>query len=531
MHLFTAVLSEATLFKNCNTLLNDWQWHQDHHQNLAINQQGEIVINMSTSVPLNLTFHTPIPLEKSFAQEKLVVLWHWSKFAAFIEKRFDEVESLPAKDIPTLYAKGQIMQGILFLSQKLIAHIWMMNEAMSLHEKMNNLTLDERSFVAQLQLAQDWNAMLAQTQMLLEELAARQKLTLNRVQLVQIQMPFIDNSVEQIVVTAVPTLAPIKFEIANHTRAKVRIFAHFTQKCNYFSEHKGALFSDEITISVFQNDELMPVFLGVYPGWSDAKNNQYKPCFNMLETSCDYGPSIRICDQFEKYGTGVLFYQPTDLIVTLKGMHSEYSASNLFSHFQFMIELAQLHDYARVILYAPHMFSAKAYAMGFYSDDNEQPSLAFQQEQVEFAANRNKIVGELDEKFLQLNDCYEEILRPFYFNLDEVAVRRVHLTEKNITFTYQSMMKKVKYIEVEKHPQGILPNYYQIPTQPYYATYKQRSQRIGKLKPQKLTFNYEKLDYSRLQDEKRLQTIGELCEVSCKKSTQSDVMIPTLRKM
>ncbi len=310
--------------------------------------------------------------------------------------------------------------------------------------------------------------------------------------------------------------APRSFAISDE------INAHFSMMAKHWEDPSKMPFKGSLQFYV----NPLPIVVLGYPSFSpdstpieipDPKQRSYSNTTLSAIRNGIYGTTPYVQSFMNQHLNGVIPYQKVNLLVTLMGPFQLYTIETLIIYFQFMVELAALERYSQIVLYAPYDISAIAYSMGFFSNDEEQPTLT-QQKELVFHQLKNKEAVPILERFHYLtNDVnQEEILRPFYFNMEEMGSRPLYFTGTGTQKTYAALIKEKRQLDNKKFAQGIFPSFHQLPFTPYHTTYAARKKLeiSGKPKTTGMAYEREKIDYRWLNDNQALQSIGATAGIS-----------------
>ncbi len=490
---FPAKLDEPKLLKNTNTLMNFLKapGQTGTQKILSLNEENEIEVIL---MPNRGSASFP------YAQEKAILLWHWSCLEPYIRRRFNEIKKIPITNLATYYSFNQIFQGLRFLCGEFVQQMEIMYSLLEIQEKKIQDSIDT-----------EWEKTKQDAQSLLFELAAAQKVSLVTIKRF-INIGVVENENKQLGFTAVPsvTLTPREFELGQPFKSPLKILANFSINFEIGTPSK-IIFSDNITLKFFQLGRMLPALMNAYPAWL-PEGELYPHLLQKNLESCVYGPTFTMRSHFQKQPSGRLGFQKADLIVWMGGLYDEFESITLLSFFHCMVEIGYAQQFNRVVFFAPYTFSSKAKAFGFTTNDSEHPTPTEQVTAVNTAIENRTAVTTDDDRFMQLNEDEDELLRPFYFDLKELTDTRVVIPEKRLETTYVKLMNAAKLLDDINYSKGLFPEKFQIPFLPYHTSLTALREReiTGKLKPRGVIFGSEELDFRTLADNKALKEIGEM---------------------
>jgi hypothetical protein len=504
-------ISDKTILDNANTLAHIWDISDPSKHRLHIDKAGVIKVVPFTSH--NLTLHDAprpnasmklsSPLSETLAQEKMILLWHWSQFKPLVEKRSKEIARQPITNLQTCYEVAHTLQGLIQLCQAMTKRLSLLIEQINQHEKVQTVELDMLHKLAQVQFLHNLDQMQEDAFMLLSQLRAKQKLLTTTI------TPIIIFNDEGSLQGITATLNPKSFDLdvikTNHPELTIKAkweilncWSDFTQQPLY----------PMVSMLFMLGNSLIPINCLAYPCFRPA--NGYQECTLSQVESGMYGV-IDYCQQFvDAQGEGCIpYFQSPDLLMMLLGPYHIFNAEFLMQYTQLMIEMATLGNYDRVIFYAPYSFSYKAYELGFHSNDKEVPQLKTQQRVVtnNFQQRTENTIDETINRFTP--ETQKELLRPFYFELSKKEKRRVFFTKSGNLTTYADLIKQNRILTSETYPQGIFPQFHLVPKRPLFSFRDlMNRETIGKSPKSYVMSRQEKVDFHWLEDDKTLQQIG-----------------------
>ncbi len=480
---------------NCNLLLHLWhpelseriQWHRE---------DGSIHISENNDLP--------------YEEDIMALLIHCDDFQKLIAKRLTSFTELTSQSLRQLYEKSQTLHGMRLLLnnyQRII--IGKAVHCISLLRGASATDETPYAPMARLKLGEDLLNVLQDGQKQLATLARIQQRVLSKMHVVTFQITTELNEVSE----SQPgyLLLPRQVEIGQfmHSDNPINIRAHLMVESAALSNPSTPLLADLTTIQFHLQSEAIPVLLMAYPRWSTEIN---VPSITLTEfRACPGGARDRLARFTTASSVGALPYETPYLATTLCGPFAEDNQRPMLPYyFQAMVEIAKAHHCYQVVCFIPFDFTLIAHAMGFYSNNMEEN--AWCENELYQAIINNKapeLLTDTENHF----EGDEELCRPVFFPLSEIATRTVHLASElgSRVTTYAKEIEKTALFN-NTHGEGILPDPYGFLAKPvcsFFHAIRKQSLTGKPLRKISSTSQTEEADYAWLADEQALLSIGE----------------------
>lgn len=493
---YTFSPEENQIILNCNILLHLWhpglsdriQWHRE---------DGSISVSQNKDLP--------------YEEDVMALQIHCEDFQKLITKRLLSFKDSTSQNLRQLYDKAQMLQGMRLLLDNY--HQVLVRKALYCISQFSSASTTEETpiaSIARLKLGEGLLDLLQKGKSQLIALEKIQQRLLSKTYIITLAATSELNEISESQPIAIQLPRPIKIGQFTHLDKSICIQAHLMLEPTALARPTTPLLADLTTIQFqpLDESEAIPVLLMAYPRWS---TDSHVPSITLTEfKACPGGAKDRLARFTSLSSIGVLPYETPSLATTLCGPFAKDELRPLLPrYFQAMIEIAKAHHCYQVVCFIPFDFTLIAHAMGFYSSNRDEQDWC--QKESEKAIINNLLPELLAENENQFEEG-EELCRPVFFPLNEIATRKVHFGNKgHVTTTYAEVIEKMPLFN-NNHGKEIIPDPYGFMTKPVCTLYQAIRKReiTGKhLRSFGSTYYSEATHYEWLADNQALLSIGE----------------------
>lgn len=486
---------------NCNKLIHLWHPALSHHVTWQPEEGSITVYENEHSAEDEYSVEDE---HSAFGEDLKTLLIHCEKFHALIAKRLQDLSEIAASNLPQLYKKAQMLHGLHLLLTHYHKNIYRKAEYCA--TKIVELATANNEAPLIILIDSVLQELLNSKQQI-SQLQKMQELLLNKMYATTIPCTLALNAASENVPIIVKMPRQIEIGQFMHSNGPVSIRAYLTSDDLPLLQPMTPLLADLTTIQFYWKNKAVPVLLQAYPRWPTETNISTMTLAEFQ--TCPEGAHCRFTDFTTTSSMGIVPYQQPFLATTLCGPFAKPAMQSLLPrYFQAMVEIAKAHHCYQVVCFIPFDFTLIAHAMGFYSDKDDEKS-RYQQMLEQFVAN-NQSLELLDESVNQFGES-EELCRPVYFPLNEIATRTAHLEGLGHITTYAEVINKMPLFP-HNRDEGIIPDPCGFMAKPICSFFNAiRNQQItGKTVPMLgRTYLSETVDYIWLTDNQTLIGIGE----------------------
>ncbi len=473
---------------------------------LQLNTNGEIQVStkaidddeiaaLSESIQ-NLTLEK----RESFAQEKMILLWHFSQLLPYLSERLAQLRSMPIDNLHQYHDNSMQFQGFYQLSLNMISQLARFNE---LFTNLENPQKDQWSIefkLLQRTLSSDFKRSISSAQQFIKVIAEQRKEKFTA-ETADIEAQFMHHG---LMLREVTRSMPIKYSLGAVKVGEQRhhVQAYFQTLRATWENPEKFQFTGKLILSVLDGNTELCSKLSVFPCWDTT------PLKEKCKTELDSTQNTtyhRVSELYSEYQGGTISFEIASLRAHFSKHCTHVGASQMLPFFVTLVGIAQSHHMSEITVYAPYNQSAIMYSFGFHSlsTDVHSPSLEQQRNTVE-----NAYAMGVEVPYLNINVNRQEgnapLLRPFCFDMHLLAITPVYATEARIKTTYAKLLSESS-IHAHEESQGILPEVLQVPLKFTGALLALRNREItGKLKKPSVAIGVSSVDYKAIETNERL---------------------------
>jgi hypothetical protein len=447
--MFEVTKAEQIILDNANRLMHSWDPKNPLLARLRTNSQHIIEVHPEEGEP--------------FQEDLITVQMFVEDFLAVVAKRKNAIQATETLDLQTLYERSQLYQGLRQLIAKINGNVSEKIERFNetVLNSLNDLDAIEQSIVKKMLV--DLKQLLIKLIFLQLEIAASHKLAL-------FDIRFVENRVfdptgqradvlftSHLLLNKLVSLGEFEYN-ENNLEIVAQLQASFSANLqSHFS------FSNITRFSFYENGELIPSNMIVYPRWDI--DDETAITLTQFE-ACRGGANQRFSKNLSTH------YESPQLAVVLTGQFAECSQLPLY--FQAMVEIANNHHCHEIVLYIPYDFMLKAHAYGFYSSNEALKQLCLGEVVKQLV--ETEPVPLLTEEVNQFQGEHE-LLTPVYFPLSGIDHRPVYFSECGVTMSYRELCQTQTIVKCTKS-NGILPDYFGLLARPFCSLYELTRNRV-----------------------------------------------------
>lgn len=452
----------------------------------------------------------------SFAQEKMILIWHFSQLLPYLKHRLDQLRSMPIDTLQQYHDNSMQLQGFYQLCRNSILQLAAFNQLISDLENPQKQYWTSHFNLLQQYLSKDLAKVVTSAQDFISQIisARKNKLTVN---VDEIQFHQHGPIIQLVPATRA---MPIKYPLG-----KVRIGEQRYEAKAYFQTYRNTWdkpehfqFTGKMNISISNGEEEFHAFLLAFPSWDDEKPTEKDQTELDAATNCAHN---KLKTHYIANPTGAIKLEPVTLCASFVNMCPHVTSSKMLPYLVTLVNLAKSNNISDVILFAPYNYSAIMYAYGFYPrhSDKHSPTVDEQKQAVDSSHAIGIEVPFMNQRFnRQTAEGNTPILRAFCFDLSWINSRPVFLTDKNVITTYCTLLKESDSL----NPSGnepILPEILQIPLKFTGAMFSLKKREMtGKFVRPAVTYGIRTVNYQTLDDNSQLPNYAFSDPVAAKKS-------------
>ncbi len=522
---FAKVTDTKTLLANANTL-RDFTPFAKTNNTLSVNAFGEIVLSTRPLLPSH-AFNPLVKLnivskeqQNSFAQEKMIILWHYSHMLTYLERRLAEISAIPKDSIQEYNEFSAAFQGFAQLCDSLLEQQTRLNRLFQTIEK-TSLKQEGILFKAlQKALSRDMKVLYAKTTDFIFQVTQRRKelLTTEQVTVMNFMaLPNVDDldfddAAGGTIVTRVNSfMTPCSYEVGRVSvnGAAYKVEASFIASDYSWETVKLNPFSGKLKVSLVDTDEESHGAFEIYPSWTSYGTAPTPMAINEFVSPDDCAANLLhtrlknqhpACIPLECVVLKARFYSLCDHVKT----------HQLLPYFMTLVDIARTQRFAEIRFYAPYDESAILFSYGFRisDDDKAEPTVEQQKTLVQTCFNLAQKVPTFANRYNRQTEGGMPILRAFTLDLHDIGSREVYLTKTQEKKTYAELLGPKGIINKQSYPRGIVPETYKIPLHFDRPLFKVISDRelTGNTNKPILHLALSKIDYTKLESNKELET-------------------------
>ncbi|HRE31751.1 MAG TPA: hypothetical protein PLD88_07255 [Candidatus Berkiella sp.] len=438
--------------------------------------------------------------KNSYAQEKMILAWHFSLLLPYLQERLSELIEMPIDTLHRYHDNSMQLQGFYQLCQNLTTQL--INHQKSIHQLENPQKQHWSTGFRLLQnnLSNDLQQIVMTAQNVITQIIKQRKIKLTHEEH-GLQIHTAGNFLGiQRVIRTIPLKYPLGAIKVGEQRYEVR--AHLQSYRLTWSTPTKFQFTGKLNVSVLDNEQPIHAALLIYPSWD--KQPLVEMTLANLNAAHDFAHN-KFLKQYTENPIGDIRFEPVALRANFERLCSHATSNTIAPYFITLVSIAKSHSIDQITIYAPYHYSSIMYAYGFYSlpTDELLPTQLQQQQAVNHAFAAGIQTPKDPKHFKRANTNNEPLLRPFCFRLNWLGSRPVILTEAKIKTTYAKLLSEST---MNERKEGILPEVLQIPLKFTGNLFKLNTQReiAGKLKRPTLSYVVEKVDYEALNNDGKL---------------------------
>ncbi len=457
-----------TLLENTNALVG-FTPNRPTNNTLLLNEKGQILV--TTREVTDSVFYemftrlslSPLEKEDSFAQEKMILIWHFSQLLPYLEQRLTTLRDMPKNNLVEYYGYAMHLHGFYQLCNNLILQLDSFNQLMAERENPQKQFWSKQFLWLQQYLSQDLAKAINTAKLFVGQIAheRRRQLTNDEPELTAHTFgPFIH-------LVANLRSVPIRYAMGQmmFEGHQYRINAHFESFRSAWKSPTRFPFSGKLCINVSEGQIPFHTSLKVYPSWTYGETPEPKPSIAVdFPTDCAHNVLKAL---YEEKGEGAIALTPVTLRANFSPLCAHTKSYELLPYFVTLVDIAKSQRFSEITVFAPYNYSAVMYAFGFYIANNDKlsPTVHEQMDVVNTCLEQGKKVALMRHEFNRFTagENPDPILRPFCLDMSDIESRPVYLTKFKRKTTYSALLAESQIIDRHVYPKGVFPEVLQIP--------------------------------------------------------------------
>lgn len=463
----------------------------------------------------------------SFAQEKMILIWHFSQLIPYLQDRLAHIRSMPIDTLRQYHDNSMQFQGFHQLCKNLVLQLDTFNQLINQIENQSKQYWTFQFKLLQQYLSKDLDAVMTCAEQFISQIVEQRKTKLS----VMTDELRLHQHGQLILFEAISRPMPRTYPLGTVRVGAQRyeVTAHFQTFRSTWQTPTKFQFTGKLNISLATVDAKVHASLLVHPSWDK------EPLCEISQTQLDQAKDCahnRLMALYLNNPISAITFEPATLRASFVNLCTHVTGNQVLPYCVTLVSFAKSHNINEVTIYAPYNYSAIMYANGFYSlnKDTELPTKADQQSVIANAFASGQVTPILDRSLNRHAGVNNPLLRPFCFSLNNLESIPVYLTEDRVKTTYAELLNSSTLNEEEGYA-GIFPEILQIPLKFTGAHNSIREREIsGKLKKPAVTFQMEQVNYQALDKDNELQNYA-LTDTQASLLSQNQKMLILKKKM
>ncbi|MGD9591095.1 MAG: hypothetical protein AB7V32_01075 [Candidatus Berkiella sp.] len=534
---FANNVDTQTLLDNCNSLTK-FTPYKESNNSLSVLKDGKIVVSTREITPGEfIALFNRLSLEQpeafkdernnAFAQEKMILIWHCSQLLVYLEKRLSQLNSAPKDNLLNYYDAAMNLQGFQQLCHQLFSKLQQLNQLMTDAENPHKKYWSTQFSLSQEILSKDLDDILKLSKRFISNIHDQ------RVNTLGVQEQGMAINVGRFNIDFAPTTrtVPKKFQVGsvNFAGFVLQVQAHFeTYRDTWFSPAQYP-FSGRIRVKLGHGLHNLHATMVLYAGRTYGADTELTQTSDNWSQDC---PTTLLNNAYKKNPAGQVLLVPVVLRASFVEICEHVQPIEILPYLTTLVDIAICQHITEIAVLAPYNYSAVMRAFGFYheKEDEHLPNCEQQMRIINSCFERRENIPFLDQEINRRTEDNKPILRSFHLSLLNISTRPVYLCRDGKKTTYEALLGKNGVIDRQTYPNGIIPEFHQIPLTFTQHISKLRARELtGRLNKPGINYGMSTVNYKRLDEDKSLREVA-FCDLETAQSSQYTRMLTITRK-